>query len=116
MPKWNTYRESVPPLLLPLATEGNAVEKEILKMTGELGNHILTNGASKSLAKIKQENPTYFMSLTLYNAVMELLGYYHYRLPVRRFILGLFDIKFEGAIWDKLDSSDEPPYSATLPM
>ncbi|GJJ68152.1 rapamycin-insensitive companion of mTOR [Entomortierella parvispora] len=114
MPKWNYYRETVPPLVLPLATEGNAIEKDILKMTGELGNHILTNGASKSLAKIKQEHPAYFMSLNLYNAVLELLGYYHYRLPVRRFILGLFDVKFEGAMWDKLDS-DVPPYSITLP-
>ncbi|KAF9560454.1 hypothetical protein EC968_006211 [Mortierella alpina] len=104
VPPWSLHKESSPPLVLPLAKEGNAVEKEILKATGELGNHILTNGASKNLAKIKAEHPTYFASLPLYSAVLELLGHYHFRLPVRRFILGLFEIKFEGNALDWLDS------------
>ncbi|KAG0047318.1 hypothetical protein BGZ83_007616 [Gryganskiella cystojenkinii] len=116
LPKWSYYKENVPPLVLPLAVEGNVVEKEILKMAGELGNHILTNGASKSLARIKQEHPTYFTSLPVYSAVLDLLGYYHFRLPVRRFILGLFDIKFEGTVWDRLDNLDVPLYSATTPV
>ncbi|KAF9327607.1 hypothetical protein BG006_009105 [Podila minutissima] len=106
MPPWEVYRESVPPLAQPLAIEGNLIEKEILKATGELSNHILTNGASKSLSRIKAEHPAYFTSLALYGGVLNLLGYYHFRLPVRRFILGLFDIKFEGAMWDRLDNLD----------
>lgn len=106
MPPWEVYRESVPPLVQPLAIEGNLIEKEILKATGELSNHILTNGASKSLSRIKAEHPAYFTSLALYGGVLNLLGYYHFRLPVRRFILGLFDIKFEGAMWDRLDNLD----------
>ncbi|KAF9316914.1 hypothetical protein BG003_001402 [Podila horticola] len=106
MPPWEMYREAVPPLVQPLAIEGNLVEKEILKATGELSNHILTNGASKSLSRIKAEHPAYFTSLALYGGVLNLLGYYHFRLPVRRFILGLFDIKFEGAMWDRLDNLD----------
>ncbi|KAG0034907.1 hypothetical protein BGZ81_002314 [Podila clonocystis] len=106
MPPWQVYREAVPPLVQPLAIEGNLIEKEILKATGELSNHILTNGASKSLSRIKAEHPAYFTSLTLYGGVLNLLGYYHFRLPVRRFILGLFDIKFEGAMWDRLDNLD----------
>ncbi|KAF9959695.1 hypothetical protein BGZ70_008784 [Mortierella alpina] len=105
VPRWSLHRETSPALVLPLAKEGNAVEKEILRATGELGNHILTNGASKNLAKIKAEHPTYFASLPLYCAVLELLGHYHFRLPVRRFILGLFEIKFEGNALDWLDSN-----------
>lgn len=101
------FKENIPKLVLPLATEGNAVEKEILRATGELGNHILTNGASKNLAKIKAEHPNAFTSLALYTNVLDMLAHYHFRLPVRRFILGLFDIKFEGTQWDRLDGFGE---------
>ncbi|KAF9355130.1 hypothetical protein BGX26_006953 [Mortierella sp. AD094] len=104
VPRWNQYRENVPRVVIPLVTEGDIVEKEILKATGELGNHILTNGASKNLAKIKGEHPAYFTSLTLYSAVLDVLGSYHFRLPVRRFVLGLFDVKLEGLIADRPDS------------
>lgn len=83
------------------------MEKEILRATGELGNHILTNGASKNLAKIKSEHPNAFTSLALYTSVLDMLAHYHFRLPVRRFILGLFDIKFEGTQWDRLDGFGE---------
>ncbi|KAG0039519.1 hypothetical protein BGZ82_007914 [Podila clonocystis] len=115
MPPWQVYREAVPPLVQPLAIEGNLIEKEILKATGELSNHILTNGASKSLSRIKAEHPAYFTSLTLYGGVLNLLGYYHFRLPVRRFILGLFDIKFEGAMWDRLDNLDLSGTNSSTP-
>ncbi|KAG0307192.1 hypothetical protein BGZ98_000828 [Dissophora globulifera] len=104
VPRWTQYREDVPRVVIPLAMEGDTVEKEILKSTGELGNHILTNGASKNLARIKGEQPAYFSSLTLYLTVLDLLGHYHFRLPVRRFVLGMFDVKFEGTTWERLDS------------
>ncbi|KAF9928127.1 hypothetical protein FBU30_002629 [Linnemannia zychae] len=103
VPRWTLFTESIPKLVLPLQTEGNAVEKEILRATGELGNHILTNGASKNLAKIKADHPNAFTSLALYMSVLDMLAHYHFRLPVRRFILGLFDIKFEGTQWERLD-------------
>ncbi|KAG0211914.1 hypothetical protein BGX28_007196 [Mortierella sp. GBA30] len=112
VPPWSLYKESMPPLVLQLAKEGNSVEKEVLRATGELGNHILTNGASKNLAKIKAEHPMSFTSLELYTSVLELLGHYHFRLPVRRFILGLFEVKFEGNTWDWLDSTPHDPYLA----
>ncbi|KAG0275117.1 hypothetical protein BGZ95_009172, partial [Linnemannia exigua] len=108
IPRWALFKEDMPKLVLPLSTEGNAVEKEILRATGELGNHILTNGASKNLAKIKAEHPSTFTSLALYTSVLDMLAHFHFRLPVRRFILGLFDIKFEGTQWDRLDGFDIP--------
>ncbi|KAI1315132.1 hypothetical protein EDD11_001279 [Mortierella claussenii] len=104
VPRWSYYRETLPRVVIPLAIEGDLIEKEILRTTGELGNHILTNGASKSLARIKAEYPTYFGSLPLYSAVLDLLSHYHFRLPVRRFVLGLFDMKFEGTTWERLDA------------
>ncbi|KAK5821402.1 Rapamycin-insensitive companion of mTOR, N-term-domain-containing protein [Linnemannia elongata] len=107
VPRWALFKEDIPKLVLPLTTEGNAVEKEILRATGELGNHILTNGASKNLAKIKSEHPNAFTSITLYTSVLDMLAHYHFRLPVRRFILGLFDIKFESTQWDRLDGFGE---------
>jgi hypothetical protein len=106
VPHWDLYREDVPRVVVPLATGGDAVEREVLKATGELGNHILTNGASKNLAKIKAEYPTYFSSLELYAAVLDVLSYYHFRLPARRFVLGLFDVRFEGNVWEHLDSPE----------
>ncbi|KAG9069606.1 hypothetical protein KI688_010510 [Linnemannia hyalina] len=107
VPRWALFKEDIPKLVLSLTTEGNAVEKEILRATGELGNHILTNGASKNLAKIKSEHPNAFTSLALYTNVLDMLAHYHFRLPVRRFILGLFDVKFEGTQWDRLDGFGE---------
>ncbi|KAF9137084.1 hypothetical protein BGX30_010572, partial [Mortierella sp. GBA39] len=107
VPRWALFKEDIPKLVLSLTTEGNAVEKEILRATGELGNHILTNGASKNLAKIKSEHPNAFTSLVLYTNVLDMLAHYHFRLPVRRFILGLFDVKFEGTQWDRLDGFGE---------
>ncbi|KAF9434712.1 hypothetical protein BGZ76_007560 [Entomortierella beljakovae] len=111
VPRWSQYKEFVPRVVIPLTSEGDIVEKEVLKATGELGNHILTNGASKNLAKIKAEYPVYFGSLSLYVAVLDVLGSYHFRLPVRRFILGLFDLKLEGGQVERLDLV----VSATLP-
>ncbi|KAG0211245.1 hypothetical protein BGX33_004424 [Mortierella sp. NVP41] len=107
VPRWTMFKEDTHKLVLSLSTEGNVVEKEILRATGELGNHILTNGASKNLAKIKAEHPNAFTSLTLYTNVLDMLAHYHFRLPVRRFILGLFDIKFEATQWDRLDGFGE---------
>ncbi|KAK3821257.1 MAG: Rapamycin-insensitive companion of mTOR, N-term-domain-containing protein [Benniella sp.] len=104
VPQWEVYRENLPRVVIPLTTEGDAVEREVLKATGELGNHILTNGASKNLVKIKAEYPSYFSSMTLYNAVLDVLSHYHFRLPSRRFVLGLFDVRFEGDVWEYLDS------------
>ncbi|KAK3811657.1 MAG: Rapamycin-insensitive companion of mTOR, N-term-domain-containing protein [Linnemannia gamsii] len=118
IPRWASFKLDMPKLVLPLSTEGNVVEKEILRATGELGNHILTNGASKNLAKIKAEHPNTFTSLALYTSVLDMLAHFHFRLPVRRFILGLFDIKFEGTQWDRLDGFDVPTESkakATTP-
>ncbi|KAG0222326.1 hypothetical protein BGX31_009204 [Mortierella sp. GBA43] len=106
VPRWDLYREDVRRVVVPLAAEGDAVEREVLKATGELGNHILTNGASKNLAKIKAEYPTYFSSLELYAAVLDVLSHYHFRLPARRFVLGLFDVRFEGNVWEHLDSPE----------
>ncbi|KAF8965157.1 hypothetical protein BGZ46_000655 [Entomortierella lignicola] len=103
VPRWDQYRENTPRVVIPLTTEGDIVEKEILKATGELGNHILTNGASKNLAKIKGEHPSYFGSYSLYSAVLDVLGSYHFRLPVRRFVLGLFDVKLEGIVLEKME-------------
>ncbi|KAG0378575.1 hypothetical protein BGX24_003458 [Mortierella sp. AD032] len=111
IPRWASFKLDMPKLVLPLSTEGNVVEKEILRATGELGNHILTNGASKNLAKIKAEHPNTFTSLALYTSVLDMLAHFHFRLPVRRFILGLFDIKFEGTQWDRLDGFDVPTES-----
>ncbi|KAF9126477.1 hypothetical protein BGW39_006597 [Mortierella sp. 14UC] len=109
IPRWVLFKEDMSKLVLPLVTEGNIVEKEILRATGELGNHILTNGASKNLAKIKAEHPNTFTSLALYTSVLDMLAHFHFRLPVRRFILGLFDVKFEGTQWDRLDGFGEGP-------
>ncbi|KAJ3411340.1 hypothetical protein HDV05_002361 [Chytridiales sp. JEL 0842] len=75
-----------------LNTDGlEPIEEEILKNIGNMSNHILANGASKTLSRLRYENPEVFLRTSLYLRVADMLGSFHYRLSARRFIHELFD-------------------------
>ncbi|KAJ3191947.1 hypothetical protein HK101_007245 [Irineochytrium annulatum] len=69
----------------------DAISEEILKFIGNMSNHILANAASKSLSRMRHENPYYFTDVYLYLEVLRMLGIFHYRITARRFIQELFD-------------------------
>ncbi|BGP33786.1 hypothetical protein JCM10296v2_005591 [Rhodotorula toruloides] len=89
-PLW-TASEPRLPASLSLASPSSHVEREVLSSLANLSNHILATKASKTLAKLKARHPSAFSSPAMAYRALQMLGGYHYRLTVRRYILDLFD-------------------------
>ncbi|KAG4305949.1 hypothetical protein PORY_000859 [Pneumocystis oryctolagi] len=68
----------------------NDAQASILKAVIDLSSHILANKAVRSLSKLKLKYPEEFKSFDLYKSVLKILTRYHYRQPVRKFILEMF--------------------------
>lgn len=90
-PPWAT------PTTLQLALPVDHLEREALAALANLSNHILATKASKSLTKLKARHPELFSSPSLLYRAIEMISNYHYRQPVRRYILELFDIPLDAA-------------------
>ncbi|RCI05307.1 hypothetical protein CU098_010819 [Rhizopus stolonifer] len=93
---------SAPPQL-PKSATADTVGADILKNIGDMSNHILSNEASKNLAKLKQVYPDAFKRVDLYYSVCQLLGSYHFRSPVRKYVLEIFDMRFTTELLKELD-------------
>ncbi|KAI7903798.1 Rapamycin-insensitive companion of mTOR, N-term-domain-containing protein [Cokeromyces recurvatus] len=91
------------PPQLPRSVTADSVSADILKNIGNMSNHILANEASKNLAKLRQLYPEYFKKVNLYYSVCQLLGSYHFRSPVRKYVLEIFDMKFTTELLQELD-------------
>ncbi|KAJ3020885.1 hypothetical protein HKX48_009567 [Thoreauomyces humboldtii] len=79
-------------------------DEEILACIANMSNHILANAASKSLSKLRNDNPPRFARPALYLRVLRMLSVYHFRLTARRFVHELFDrVVFDGAALERLD-------------
>lgn len=86
-----------PPPDLPLAESldfaipTSHVDRAALVSLANLSNHILATKASKQLAKLKARHRSHFSSPSLYYRAFDMLSSHHYRQPVRKYILELFD-------------------------
>ncbi|EGU12160.1 hypothetical protein RTG_01774 [Rhodotorula toruloides ATCC 204091] len=94
-PLW-TAPEPRLPASLSLASPFSHVEREILSSLANLSNHILATKASKTLAKLKARHPSAFSPPAMAYRALQMLGGYHYRLTVRRYILDLFDVPLDN--------------------
>jgi rapamycin-insensitive companion of mTOR len=65
-------------------------DQELMRLIVNLSNHILSESSVRQLKRIYQENAERFLNPSLYAIVLKLLQLYHFRLPFRRFIYGLF--------------------------
>ena len=63
----------------------------ILSLAGDLGNTVLTKRAASDLFGIKSKAPELFSSVALFRKIMVILEKHNFRLPVRRFLIDLFD-------------------------
>ncbi|KAI8987675.1 Rapamycin-insensitive companion of mTOR, N-term-domain-containing protein [Mycotypha africana] len=88
---------------LPRSATTDAIASDILKHTGDMSNHILANEASKNLARLRHLYPESFKRIDLYYSVCQLLGSYHFRSTVRKYILEIFDVKFTSESLAELD-------------
>ncbi|KLO15978.1 hypothetical protein SCHPADRAFT_823888 [Schizopora paradoxa] len=75
-------------------------EVDILAAISNLANTVIANAASRTLAKMKSK-PEYrnaFSSCSLFYRVLDMLSTQRFRLPVRRYILDLFDIQLDADV------------------
>ncbi|PHZ16464.1 uncharacterized protein RHIMIDRAFT_62286 [Rhizopus microsporus ATCC 52813] len=91
------------PPQLPRSATLDSIGANILKHIGDMSNHILANEAFKNLAKLKQTHPESFKRVDLYYSVCQLLGSYHFRSPVRKYVLDIFDMRFTSELLKTLD-------------
>lgn len=88
------------------------LQARILSLAGDLGNTVLTKRAASDLFGIKTKTPELFTSVALFRKIMLMLEKHNFRLPVRRFLIDLFDktimrrIVLEEDYGDDYDPSD----------
>ncbi|KAH8114744.1 Rapamycin-insensitive companion of mTOR, N-term-domain-containing protein [Phellopilus nigrolimitatus] len=85
-------RELVPPT--------SQEEVDVLSAISNLANTVIANAASRSLARMKSKSEYrhIFSSPSLYYRVLYMISTQRYRLPVRRYILELFDIPLDAGV------------------
>ena len=71
--------------------DDDPMQARILSLAGDLGNTVLTKRAASDLFGIKTKAPELFTSAALFRGVMLVLEKHNFRLPVRRFLIDLFD-------------------------
>ncbi|PCH40022.1 hypothetical protein WOLCODRAFT_136614 [Wolfiporia cocos MD-104 SS10] len=82
---------------LPLEPPKTEEEIEVMTAIYNLANTVIANTASRSLAKMKSR-PEYrhiFSSPTMFYRALHTISSQKYRLPVRRYILDLFDLELD---------------------
>ncbi|KAK6610699.1 cytosolic regulator pianissimo [Botrytis cinerea] len=83
------------------------INQRILELVENLGNMILHKKAIGELIQIKENQGDAFKQVGLFKKVMVLLEYHHFRLPMRRFVIELFEKRVLRRIVLDEDSEDE---------
>lgn len=79
-------------------------ENEVLTAIYNLANTVIANAASRTLARMKTK-PKYkhiFSSTKMLYRALHAITFQRYRLPVRRYILDLFNIEFDDSVVKQL--------------
>ncbi|KAG8949781.1 hypothetical protein FRC04_008321 [Tulasnella sp. 424] len=80
----------------------DSMELQILTAISNLQNTVIANEAARSLTRFKAQHRRIFSSITLFYRVLHILSTQRYRLPVRRYILDLFDIDLDPDVMNAL--------------
>ncbi|KAI6044824.1 Rapamycin-insensitive companion of mTOR, middle domain-containing protein [Pisolithus marmoratus] len=99
LPRWESIevKTDADIRLLPPTVQ---TELEVISAIENLGNSVIANTASRSLARMKSR-PEYraaFSSPATFFRALHTISTQRYRLPVRRYILDLFDIELDGRV------------------
>ena len=87
--------------------ESDPINKRILQLIVDLGNTVLTKKAINELMHIKQRKAPGFKQPELFRRIMTILECHHFRLPIRRFVVDLFDRSVMRRIVLDEESSDD---------
>ncbi|KAB8338806.1 hypothetical protein FH972_021750 [Carpinus fangiana] len=77
-------------------TDEDAVNARILELVNDLSNTVLSKARAAELHSIKAKRAAGFRSPAMFAKVRKLLERHHFRLPVLRFVMDLFDKEGEG--------------------
>ncbi|KAL0265378.1 hypothetical protein SLS55_001344 [Diplodia seriata] len=72
-------------------TDDDPINARILKLVVDLGNTVLAKRAATDLHNIKTKKAPGFQKPAMFHKVMAILELHHFRLPVCRFVIDLFD-------------------------
>ncbi|CAE6461428.1 unnamed protein product [Rhizoctonia solani] len=94
---WEPYSDDSRRGLKP---PSDPMEREILKSINNLSNTVIQNQASRILSRYKHRphGRRAFQSIPLFYRALHILGTQRFRLPVRRYVLDLFDIKLDPSV------------------
>ncbi|ELU39022.1 ste16 [Rhizoctonia solani AG-1 IA] len=83
-----------------LKAPSDPMEREILKAINNLSNTVIQNQASRILSRYKHRphGRRAFQSIPLFYRALHILGTQRFRLPVRRYVLDLFDLKLDPTV------------------
>ncbi|EIN12989.1 hypothetical protein PUNSTDRAFT_97994 [Punctularia strigosozonata HHB-11173 SS5] len=106
IPPWAPAEVPKETRLAPPATEA---EQEVIAAIHNLANAVVANAASRTLAKMKArpEHRHIFSSPTMIYRAFHILSTQHYRLPVRRYIMDLFEFKLDADMVKSLQEAAE---------
>ncbi|KAB2580310.1 HR1 repeat rho-binding protein [Lasiodiplodia theobromae] len=98
-------------------TDNDPVNARILKLVTDLGNTVLAKRAANDLHNIKSKKAPGFQKPAMFHKVMAILELHHFRLPVCRFVIDLFDknvlrrivLEEESSSEDDSDENEYPP-------
>ncbi|KAL3427051.1 cytosolic regulator pianissimo [Phlyctema vagabunda] len=100
--------------ILAARSDDDAVNQRVLELVVDLGNTVLTKRAVNELMQIKSKKGASFKQPSLFQKIMTLLECHHFPLPIRRFIMELFDksvmrqiVLDEETSEEEVSSSDE---------
>ncbi|KAF1983742.1 hypothetical protein K402DRAFT_338086 [Aulographum hederae CBS 113979] len=90
------------------SSQDDPTTARILKHVKDLGNTVLAKRAAGDLHAIKVKRPPAFQSPGVLHKVMGILESHHFRLPMRRFVIDLFDKRvMRRIVLEEDDSSEE---------
>ncbi|KAL0931355.1 cytosolic regulator pianissimo [Colletotrichum truncatum] len=103
--------EARPPLEkeeLPSFADEAAINQRILDLVVDLGNMVLYKRAMGDLMQIRQHKVAGFRCPKMFKRVMTMLEYNHYRLPIRRMVIEMFDKSvLRRIVFDQDSDSDD---------
>ncbi|KAL8677998.1 MAG: hypothetical protein Q9186_005628 [Xanthomendoza sp. 1 TL-2023] len=92
----------------PRPMDQDAIHARVLNLVTDTVNTVLTKKAATDLNGLKTRHPEAFTSIDLYRKVRDILGRYNFHLPVRRFVLDLFNKSvIREVVLDEEDSESE---------
>lgn len=87
--------------------DDDATNQRVLELIVDLGNTVLTKKAITELMHIKAKKIPGFSDPQLFRKIMTILECHHFRLPIRRFVIDLFDRSVLRRIVLDEESSEE---------